>query len=72
MHIPISLHRLRTGRKLIFSSVLLLLCCLLGCKGTPQNSSNPKSTDDLQQIKDSGELTVLTLYSSTSYFIYRG
>lgn len=72
MHIPISLHRLRTGRKLIFSSVLLLLCCLLGCKGTPQNSSNPQSTDDLQQIKDSGELTVLTLYSSTSYFIYRG
>lgn len=72
MHIPISLHRLRTGRKLIFSSVLLLLCCLLSCKGTPQNSSNPKSTDDLQQIKDSGELTVLTLYSSTSYFIYRG
>ena len=27
---------------------------------------------DLQQIKDSGELVVLTLYSSTSYFNYRG
>ena len=26
---------------------------------------------DLQQIKDNGELVVLTLYSSTSYFIYR-
>lgn len=27
---------------------------------------------DLQQIKDSGRLTVITLYSSTTYFIYRG
>ena len=27
---------------------------------------------DLSQIKDSGELVVLTLYSSTSYFNYRG
>ena len=27
---------------------------------------------DLQQIKDSGRLTVITLYSSTTYVIYRG
>ena len=31
-----------------------------------------EAVGDLQQIKDSGELVVLTLYSSTSYFNYRG
>lgn len=31
-----------------------------------------KNVRDLSQIKDSGELVVLTLYSSTSYFNYRG
>ena len=31
-----------------------------------------ETAHDLPQIKDSGELVVLTLYSSTSYFIYRG
>ena len=31
-----------------------------------------EAVGNLQQIKDSGELVVLTLYSSTSYFNYRG
>lgn len=37
-----------------------------------RTSCRKEEADDLQQIKDSGELVVLTLYSSTSYFIYRG
>lgn len=49
----------------------ILLCCILGCRGNRQPVEE-KTVDDLQQIKDSGVLTVLTLYSSTSYFIYRG
>ena len=72
MCIPNSFHRLTSRRKPLAALVLLLLCCLLGCKGTPQKAAPAEATDDLQQIKDSGELTVLTLYSSTSYFIYRG
>lgn len=72
MHIPISFHRLTSRRKPLAALALLLLCCLLGCKGTSQKTAPAEATDDLQQIKDSGELTVLTLYSSTSYFIYRG
>lgn len=48
---------------------LILLLFLLGCRN---NRPAPAETDDLQQIKDSGELVVLTMYSSTSYFIYRG
>ncbi len=52
------------------SIILLLLCCMAGCRGN--HRAENKETDDLQQIKDSGELVVLTLYSSTSYFIYRG
>lgn len=50
---------------------VLLVCCILGCRGS--HRAEEESTEgDLQQIKDSGELVVLTLYSSTSYFIYRG
>lgn len=50
----------------------ILLCCILGCRGGSHQPVEEKAVDDLQQIKDSGILTVLTLYSSTSYFIYRG
>lgn len=50
--------------------LLLLLCCIAGCRGG--HPAEKEEADDLQQIKDSGELVVLTLYSSTSYFIYRG
>lgn len=53
--------------------LLLLTGCMLGCR---QHKKQPdkivESGRDLAQIKDSGELVVLTLYSSTSYFIYRG
>ncbi len=56
-------------RKLLIISFLLF--SLLACKNghTGQKDAN---VYDLPQIKDSGELVVLTLYSSTSYFIYRG
>lgn len=50
---------------------ILLLCCIMGCRRN-QSVAAEEPKDDLQQIKDSGELVVLTLYSSTSYFIYRG
>ncbi|WP_448790136.1 transglycosylase SLT domain-containing protein [Bacteroides graminisolvens] len=51
----------------LFCLVLLVLAsCRKGNRGTDE------VTYDLPQMKDSGELVVLTLYSSTSYFIYRG
>lgn len=50
--------------------IVFLLCCIAGCGG--KHHAEEVVVDDLQQIKDSGELVVLTLYSSTSYFIYRG
>lgn len=59
----------RNGLWTILSVVVI--CCILGCRGG-HNAVVEESSDDLQQIKDSGELVVLTLYSSTSYFIYRG
>lgn len=51
----------------------MLLCLLVtaGCRGN-RTDSREECVHDLQQIKDSGELVVLTLYSSTSYFNYRG
>lgn len=45
--------------------LLFLFLFLFGCKGT-------KSEDlDFERIKESGELTILTVNSSTSYFIYK-
>lgn len=49
-----------------------MLIAGIGCRGKQQPLPEESSCRDLQQIKDSGELVVLTLYSSTSYFIYRG
>lgn len=51
--------------------LMLLACaCMIACRNKPQP---PEATNyDLPQIKDSGELVVLTLNSSTSYFDYRG
>ena len=58
--------RSQTVCALLFSFIFLFSC-----------QSNKKRQDtsesyDLEQIKEKGELTVLTLYSSTSYFLYRG
>ena len=51
--------------------LLLLACiCMMACRQQPQ--SNEVTNYDLPQMKDSGELVVLTLNSSTSYFNDRG
>ncbi len=62
--------KLSMGNHPLSIILLMLLCSLAGCRNN--HGAEKKTTDDLQQIKDSGELVVLTLYSSTSYFIYRG
>ena len=49
----------------------LLLISAFGCRNR-HHAGEEVGAHDLAQIKDSGELVVLTLYSSTSYFIYRG
>lgn len=49
---------------------LLLLSVAAGC--IQRNRQVEKPVHDLEQIQDSGVLRVLTLYSSTSYFQYRG
>ena len=55
----------------IIGMVLLCLLAIGGCRGNHADGEE-ECVHDLQQIKDSGELVVLTLYNSTSYFIYRG
>lgn len=59
-------------RHLIIYSLLFFLFCVLSCRNKQAVATEESSAHDLEQIKDSGELVVLTLYSSTSYFIYRG
>lgn len=56
-------------KKLLYLFLLILLAAI-GCKNRPVSQEDIEH--DLPQIKDSGELVVLTLYSSTSYFNYRG
>lgn len=56
---------------------LLLICSSLlwlwgSCRPRTSAATDAPVVRDLSQIRDSGELTVLTLYSSTSYFNYRG
>ncbi|WP_307758098.1 transglycosylase SLT domain-containing protein [uncultured Mediterranea sp.] len=53
-------------------AALLLLLAVTGCRNHTGSQETEAGTHDLQQIKDSGQLVVLTLYSSTSYFNYRG
>ena len=63
---------MRIQRSLIFGIILIiLLFSVASCTKTkPENEQ--QEIDCLQQIKDSGEITILTMYGSTSYFIYRG
>lgn len=54
---------------------MLCLCCLVllgGAFGCKERQKPKEVVRDLPQLKDSGKLVVLTLYSSTTYFIYRG
>lgn len=55
--------------KLTFILCLFMFYTLYSCQTHPNKHSKEY---DLSQIKDSGELVVLTLYGSTSYFMYRG
>jgi len=66
---------IHTAFRLFHCLGLLILCvvCLSGCRHHTSVEVNRGGGDALlQQSKDSGELVALTLYSSTSYFNYRG
>ncbi|MBQ8673551.1 MAG: transglycosylase SLT domain-containing protein [Bacteroides sp.] len=49
-----------------------LLSVLYACRHRPSPETPASELNDLQRIKERGELVVLTLYSSTTYFNYRG
>lgn len=60
----------------ILSLSALLFSCRGEHKASPEKTSEKQSTQqidrDLEDIKKDGVLTVITLYNSTSYFLYRG
>ncbi len=58
--------------KHLLSFILFLLFLSACVVGNRSPIPNEEETYDLPQMKDSGELVALTLYSSTSYFLYRG
>ena len=60
------------NRILLYLLGLSLFLCLAVSSCRRHSSGQEAVHRDLEQIKDSGELVVLTLYSSTSYFNYRG
>jgi membrane-bound lytic murein transglycosylase F len=49
----------------------LSLVLLAGCYTRPEPQSQELSGEDFPQIMEKGLLTAVTLYSSTSYFLYR-
>ncbi len=51
---------------------ILSLCILISCFWGEKKKTQIISTHDLTAIKDSGTINVLTLYSSISYFLYKG
>lgn len=59
-------------KRLLWYCLCFLLFCLGACHNKRHVPEEAGHAHDLAQIKDSDELVVLTLYSSTSYFIYRG
>ena len=59
----------KTTSALLLLLAIGLICATPGCR---KHRHTARAAHDLQQIKDSGELVVLTLYSSTTYFNYRG
>lgn len=59
-------------KRLLWYCLWFLLFCLGACHNKRHVPEEAGYAHDLAQIKDSDELVVLTLYSSTSYFIYRG
>lgn len=62
------------ARKIRLVAFLLLFCVpfFFSCRNHNRGTDKSAENYDLPQIKDSGELVVLTMYGSTSYFIYRG
>lgn len=70
MLITLSLFNL--NRRFIKSiTVCLLVFIILSCSNKTTNKSN-NSHRDLEAIKKEGKLRALTIYSGTSYFLYKG
>jgi len=57
-------------KKILF--YLLLLLSLASCTFHNRRTKVTRWEQDLEDIKEKGKITVLTDYSSTDYFIYRG
>jgi membrane-bound lytic murein transglycosylase F len=53
-------------------SIVFLLLSLGSCKFHDRLANETRWEQDLEDIKEKGKITVLTDYSSTDYFIYRG
>ena len=72
---------MRVHQILFKARALIIMSCFLivaySCKESPPNltesqSSAPLITRDLDAIKKNGKLKALTIYSGTSYFLYKG
>ena len=55
--------------------LILIVIAFLSCKSEPesnQDNNAKKFTRDLEAIKERGKLKALTIYSGTTYFLYKG
>ena len=60
------------SRFVLYSFFLIIVTLFVACRPQAQTTKEGGLTRDLKEIKASKELVVLTLYGSTSYFMYRG
>ncbi|MBN2610257.1 MAG: transporter substrate-binding domain-containing protein [Bacteroidales bacterium] len=51
---------------------VLLLLLFISCKDAEKTSRKESGVSDLERIRQSGKMIVVTDYNSTNYFIYRG
>lgn len=58
-------------RYMVFAISLAILGSILTCCKVGKGKDDEQAYHDFDRIKEAGELTVLTLSSSTSYFLYR-
>jgi membrane-bound lytic murein transglycosylase F len=59
-------------KKILFLLLFIHIGCQSNSESNKEKENSEKFSRDLQDIKESGKLKALTIYSGTTYFLYKG